>query len=46
MKLYQEFVVVNGRRRSRLAFSLYWQRRAAAVLRRESHRREVVSASS
>jgi len=46
LELYQEFVVVNGRRRSRLAFSLFWQLRAAAVLRRESHRHEVVSSSS
>jgi CelD/BcsL family acetyltransferase involved in cellulose biosynthesis len=40
LSLHQEFLVVGPRRRSRLAFSLFWQARAADLLRRESrHRR-------
>ncbi len=40
LELHQEFVVVGGNRRSQLIFSLYWQLRAAAALRRERHRHE------
>jgi CelD/BcsL family acetyltransferase involved in cellulose biosynthesis len=40
LELHQEFLVVGPRRRSRLAFSLYWQLRAAAAIRRESRRHE------
>jgi hypothetical protein len=46
LDLFQEFVVVSNRRRSRLVFSLFWQLRAAAVLRRELHRHEIVSGAS
>lgn len=40
LQLYQEFVMVGPRRRSRLAFSLFWQLRAADLVRRESRRHE------
>lgn len=38
LDLYQEFVVVGARRRSQIAFSLFWQARAAAVILRERGR--------
>lgn len=40
LRLYQEFIMVGPRRRSRLAFSVFWQLRAADLLRRESRRHE------
>jgi CelD/BcsL family acetyltransferase involved in cellulose biosynthesis len=42
LELYQEFVVVGGRRRSQLAFSAFWHLRTAAMIRRERHRHERV----
>ena len=38
LELSQEFIMVGPRRRSRLAFALFWQLRNAALLRREGHR--------
>ncbi len=35
LALWQDFVVVRGRRRSRLAFGVWWQLRAAGLLGRE-----------
>jgi CelD/BcsL family acetyltransferase involved in cellulose biosynthesis len=35
LELYQDFVVVRGRRRSRAAFCAYWQLRAASLVHRE-----------
>ena len=38
LDLHQEFLMVGPRRRSRLAFSVYWQLRAAALIGRERGR--------
>lgn len=35
LELWQDFVVVRGRLRSRLAFNAWWQLRAASLVRRE-----------
>ena len=40
LDLHQEFLMVGPRRRSRGVFSLYWQLRAAELIRRESRRHE------
>lgn len=40
LQLHQEFIMVGPRRRSRLAFGLFWQLRAADLIRRESRRHE------
>jgi CelD/BcsL family acetyltransferase involved in cellulose biosynthesis len=42
LDLYQDFAVVRGRWRSRLAFAAYWQLRAASLVRRERMMRGLI----
>jgi Acetyltransferase (GNAT) domain len=41
LELHQDFMVVGPRRSSRAAFSIFWQLRAARVLRQERRHREL-----